>query len=167
MQSLIEQTYIDEQLKLRKAEYSIEDNLSVYILTYNAAGKKPKNSVEIIESFFTGRSSSNEEVKEDWPDLYAFCIQEVCPLSTKSVIAKGDNAQVWEAFLLKSINGFSVKKSVEYVKVVSKDMFGIFTVVLIRKDKESVYNKVSSVVAEVPVGMFGIVVRINSYRIGE
>jgi len=160
MQSLIEQTYITEQLRLRKAEYSIEDNLSVYILTYNAAGKKPKAGVDIIENFFTGKSSINEEIKEDWPGLYAFCIQEVRPLNTRSVIAKGDNAQVWEAFLLKSINSYSMKKGVEYVKVVSKDMFSIFTLVLIRKDKESIYNKVTSVVTEVPVGIFGIVVRL-------
>lgn len=158
MQSLIERTYVAEQLKLRKAEYSVEDCLMVYVLTYNAAGKKPKSGAEIAESFFTGELRAGEGTERDWPDIYAICIQEVCPLNTKSVIAKSDNAQVWEYFLLKSLNSFSFKSSVEYTKLASKDMVGLFTVVFIRKDKAALYTRINSATSEVAVGMFGMVV---------
>ncbi len=164
MQNRMREAYIIEQLRMRKSEYSIEENVSVYLVTYNAGGKKPKAGAEIPPNFFTGRSSTNDQSADNLlnlPDLYVFCIQEVCPLNPKSVITKSENAKVWEDHLAKTLNEFSTKRpsaAAEYVRIISKDMMGLFTVVFLRKDKLDIYNAAESATAEVAVGVFGIVV---------
>ena len=169
MQNRMCEAYTTEQLRLRKAEYSIEENLSVYIVTFNAGGKKPKAGTEIPSEFFLGKSSTNDQSAENaqcLPDLYVICIQEVCPLNPKSVITKSENAKIWEEFLAKSLNEFSTKRpsaSAEYVNLISKDMVGLFAMILIKKDKADIYNAADSATSEVAVGVFGIVVNLIFY----
>ncbi len=125
MQNRMKEAYIIEQLRLRKAEYSIEETISLYLVTYNAGGKKPKPGSEVPIALFTGKSVNNEQPLDTMPslpDMYVFCIQEVCPLNPKTAIVKTDHAQVWEDYLLKSLNEFSLKRTsnaAEYVKVPS------------------------------------------------
>ena len=83
--------------------------MSVYLLTYNAGGKKPRFEVELPELFLIGKLSV-DETEVNLPDIYIFCLQEVCPLKTKSVITKSDNAQIGENYFLKEINSFAKKK---------------------------------------------------------
>jgi len=161
MQNRIKEAYIIEQLRLRKNEYSIEENLSIYLVTYNAGGKKPKEN-EMPINFFTGKSLINEPSEGNpLPDLYIFCIQEVCPLNPKSVITKSENAKIWEEHFAKTLNEYSTKKpsgGCEYVKIIARDMVGLFTVVFIRKDKQEIYNHSDSATSQVAVGVFGMIV---------
>lgn len=119
-QKLMKDTYVKEELRKQKANYSTEENISIYIMTYNAGGKKPKMDEESMLTLFCGISANNQNSLENslvLPDLYIFCFQEVCPLNPKTLIAKTDHAQVWEDHLIKSLNNFSVKKTkgaVEY-----------------------------------------------------
>lgn len=154
----LQENYLDEQLKLNRCEYSIEEALSVYIVSYNAGGKKPKKGVEMPTGFFTGKSSTNEsfEPLHELPDIYAICIQEVCPLNPKNVITKSNNPAVWEEYLHKALNCFGEKYGVEYERVAADCMVGLFTVVFLKKDKASLCNNVAT--SSVPVGVFGIVV---------
>jgi len=158
-ESEIREDYLAKELRKHKLEYSIEEILTIYIVSYNAGGKKPKRDIEMPVEFFMGKTLENEKLA----DLYVVCIQEVCPLNPKNVLTKSDNPKVWEDYLSKSLNTFSEKHGgVKYIKIAADCMVGLFIIVFLRKDKISLCNHI--ITSTVAVGVFGIVVYFSYSR---
>ncbi|CAN1268078.1 Type IV inositol polyphosphate 5-phosphatase 3, partial [Linum perenne] len=138
-----------------RAQYISTKELRVRVATWNVGGKIPPDDLDI----------------DDWvdtlepADIYVLGLQEIVPLNAVNIFGAEDNRPVtkWENIIRDTLNRIKIdlesllnhKRRSSYVRIVSKQMVGIFVTVWIRRSLRKHIQNVK--VSTVGVGVMGYI----------
>jgi hypothetical protein len=94
----IMQAYIKEQLKKFEGEYVTFRDVSVFIGSWNCAGRDPG------ERILMWINSARRENDGESYDMMVFSLQEMCELSTKNILGSESSAERWTEFIRQQVN---------------------------------------------------------------
>eukprot|EP00743_Colponemidia_sp_Colp-15_P004128 GILK01004456.1.p1 GENE.GILK01004456.1~~GILK01004456.1.p1 ORF type:complete len:1311 (-),score=247.57 GILK01004456.1:184-4116(-) len=141
--------HIDQKLKAREDEFSIKQRLSVWVGTWNVAGKAPGE--EDIAPWFWGKQNG---MKPTAADVIAVGLQEFVELNVSAVLNTDTNRVAsWESILLGTLNRDS--SSVRYVKLRTVTLVGLYLTVFVKEHLASNIKQVN--VDKVKTGWQGTV----------
>eukprot|EP00351_Strombidinopsis_sp_SopsisLIS2011_P001007 CAMPEP_0116872364 /NCGR_PEP_ID=MMETSP0463-20121206/3106_1 /TAXON_ID=181622 /ORGANISM="Strombidinopsis sp, Strain SopsisLIS2011" /LENGTH=112 /DNA_ID=CAMNT_0004512495 /DNA_START=1388 /DNA_END=1726 /DNA_ORIENTATION=- len=91
------QDYINKELKTQESKFSSEENLKVFVGSFNIAGVKPYDSVDLSPWLFPFKMQNS-------PDIYVLGLQEIMELKAKAFVGKGSNrVDLWNKLITDSL----------------------------------------------------------------
>lgn len=85
-------SYIKEQLKKRESEYSTQENIPVFVGTWNCGGTGPAESIK------KWLRANKDTVKSPYK-LLIICLQEICPLTATNIMGDEQREMAWTRFI--------------------------------------------------------------------
>jgi hypothetical protein len=144
-----EKDWLNSQLKSRQIEFSTQNNLNIFIGTWNVNGHNTSLSsvsTENLEEWLGLGISQNNII----PDIYVIGFQEVVSLTGKSVWnADESNMLAWQKTILQFI-----RRHYKFILLRSYQLVGIVLCVFVREDQISKFRDVQSEICK--VGFKGI-----------
>ena len=144
---------------------------SILCCTWNCAGRKP-SGVNLEDLILANNPYTDDLISANptLPDIYVFGLQEICPLTTKTVFVSSDNASQWEDALTTQLNAIAHKYNIQYEKVESKVLVGLLLIIFIQNEKKEIVDLMELNTSSAGVGVFGVyvyILYIYIYILGE
>lgn len=124
--------YVTEQMNKRLAEYTEINSLSIFLGTWNCAGKPP---TEPLQPWLLGIINNEVSVKQP-PDIFIIGLQEMCPLTATNILGDQERGRQWSFHILRCIRSSYPEEDyvlVRHKQVDSSELVGILLLVFVKK----------------------------------
>ena len=144
-------SYIKEQMKKRENDFSANEEIKVFVGTWNTAGTAPVKTVSLAGWLRSGSLKQGEAYQ-----LIVICLQEMCALTAKNIMGDEIREAEWEDYInqqvLETFPG-KVYAKVRTRQLGKQSLWGLLTLVYI--DQEVIENVSSLSECSVKLGLKG------------
>jgi synaptojanin len=137
---------LEEELKKYENKFTSQEELFIYIGSWNVGGKEPKDGFMFFEWLFPMKDMRT-------PDIYILGLQEIVDLNAKNIVLSSNTSKVdyWRNAINKHMNEID-----KYVVLKTLDLVGIFFIVYVKEAlKDNVKNIDSLIVRTGLLGTMG------------
>ncbi len=128
---IVADPFIQEEIKKYEDKFTTNEELVLFIGTWNVGGKELKDGVMLFEWLYPNKHGKTA-------DIYVIGLQEIVSLNAKNIVLLSNNAKVdfWRNLITKNLNQID-----KYVVLKTSDLVGIYTIVFVKESlKENVRN---------------------------
>ncbi len=129
---IVADPFIQDEIKKYEDKFTTNEELLLFIGTWNVGGKELKDGVMLFEWLYPNTKQGKT------PDIYIIGLQEIVSLNAKNIVLLSNNSKVdfWRNLITKNLNEID-----KYVMLKTSDLVGIYTMVFIKESlKENVRN---------------------------
>jgi hypothetical protein len=134
---------LEEELKKYESKFTSQEELFIYIGSWNVGGKEPKEGFMFFEWLFPMKDMRT-------PDIYIVGLQEIVDLNAKNIMLSSNSSKVdyWRNAVNKHLNEID-----KYVVLKTLDLVGIFFIVYVKESLKDHIKNIDSLI--VRTGLLG------------
>lgn len=150
---------IKSELEKQKSKYITQEELNIFIGSWNVGGNTLKESSLLFEWLYPFKNV--KEMKS--PDIYIIGLQEICSLNAKNIVLNSNTnfVESWKNLIFKNLNEID-----KYIILKTDNLVGIFLIIFVKESlKENFRNIEALIVRTGLLGTMGnkgsIIIRFN------
>jgi len=139
----IEDPSIEEEIKKQKHRYTTQEEITIFIGSWNVGGNTMKESSMLFEWLYPLKDMKS-------PDIYVIGLQEIVSLNAKNIVLSSNSSQVeaWRNLIQKNLNEID-----NYIILKTSDLVGIFQIIFVKDSLKENFRNIEALI--VRTGLLG------------